>query len=189
MEPPEEFSRSRYLKVAISLMIVAAIVALFASGVYRQFELEALREAILDAGPLGSLAFLVAFTVLQPLNVSSHVFIIGAALIWSPPVAFALSFVGSMTASHLAFGTARWLGRDYVQPRLPERMRRYDERLSNAGLRAVIWMKVLLFNMPALQFALGVSRMPLRTFSLGTAIGNLPTILVDIAIGVFIAQQ
>jgi uncharacterized membrane protein YdjX (TVP38/TMEM64 family) len=176
---------ARVLKIATVVVIVVAVVLLFKSGVLRQLELETLPATVREAGALGSVLFLLAFTLLQPLNVSSHIFVIGSALIWPPHVAFALSCIGSFTASHLSFGTARWLGRDFIQPRLPERMKRYDEKLSNAGLRAIIWMKVVFFNMPGLQFALGVSRVPVRTFALGTIIGNVPTIVVDIAIGLW----
>ncbi len=181
-------SSRRYVKGAAIALIVAAVALAFKSGVFRDLELETLPETIRAAGAMGSLVFLLAFTLLQPLNVSSHIFVIGAALIWPPHIAFALSCIGSFTASHLSFGTARWLGRDFIQPRLPERVRRYEEKLSEAGLKAVIWLKLIFFNAPGLQFALGVSRVPLRTFAIGTAIGNLPTILVDLAIGIWVIR-
>jgi uncharacterized membrane protein YdjX (TVP38/TMEM64 family) len=177
--------RRRILRVASFGVVALLLVAFFASGAHRSVDLEGLRSTIRGAGPIGGVVFLCAFAFLQPLHISSYLFIFVAAFLWSPPVAFALSWLGAFAACHVSFGVARWLGRDFVQPRLPERLRSYDRSLSEGGLRFLLLMKVLFFSTPVVQFAFGVSRIPLRTFAFGTALGNTPTV----ALAVLFAAQ
>jgi uncharacterized membrane protein YdjX (TVP38/TMEM64 family) len=183
--PVESAGRRRILRSAALVAVAVALVAFFASGAHRAIDLEGLRSAIRAAGPLGALVFLCAFALLQPLHVSSYVFIFAAAFVWPPPLAFALSWAGAFAACHVSFGVARGLGQGFVQPRLPERFRRFDRSLSAGGLRFVVLTKLVFFSTPAVQFAFGVSRIPLRTFALGTAIANTPTVALAV---VFAAQ-
>ncbi len=175
------------LKVAAVVAIVVVVVVAWRSGILRDLELETIRDRIRAAGAMGSLLYLLAFTVLQPMYVSAHAFVIAAALIWPPPMAFALACTGAFTSSHFAFGTARWLGRDFVQPRLPERIRRYDDVLATGGLRFLIGLKAIMYTSPHLQFALGVSRVPVRSFAIATFVGNMPQLLAGLAVGWWMA--
>ena len=51
----------------------------------------------------------LAYTLLQPFGVPGTIFIMVAPLIWPWQVAFALSLTGTMTASMVGFGFARFL--------------------------------------------------------------------------------
>jgi uncharacterized membrane protein YdjX (TVP38/TMEM64 family) len=172
----------RWARAAIGVLVVGGLAALVGSGALR-IDLDTLREAVRTAGPLGVLVFIAAYSLFQPMFVPTQVFILAAPILWPTPLALALSWVGALSASVTAFGTARWLGRDVIQPRLPERIRRLDHALSEGGLRAVIVAKVFLFTSPPLQWVCGLSRLPLRTFVLGTAIGNTPQVVLWTAVG------
>ena len=83
---------------------------------------------------------------------------------------------------------ARFLAREWVSQRIPERLHRWDERLEHRGLQTVILVRLLLFLMPLAHWALGVSRVRFTPFVLGTAVGFVPGIAVLTYLGEGIAN-
>jgi uncharacterized membrane protein YdjX (TVP38/TMEM64 family) len=111
------------------------------------------------------------------------VFIVAAPLIWSWPVAFALSMVGTMAASVIGFSFARFVARDWVAARIPKRFRRYDAALEAHAFQTVFLLR-LIFWMPQLLHAFfGVSRVPFWTHFWGSVVGYVPPLLVVSVLG------
>ena len=147
---------------------------LYLGGVYERVDAHRIRTWVQHSGGLGGLAFIAAYAVLQPLGVRSIFFLLSAPLIWSPAEALLLSWLGAIVASVLAFGFARFVARDWAQARAPERIRKLDERLAKDGFRTVTLLRLVFYTTPALQLALGVSRVRVRPFLWGTALGVMP---------------
>jgi len=148
-------------KRRIALVAAAALMLLLAYrfGVFERFGDPAhLRATLLGLGALGWLAYLVAYTALQPFGVPGVAFIAGASLVWPPPVAVALSLVATMLASAVGFSFARYVARDWVEGRIPARLRRYDERLATRGFATVFFLRVVFWMNPTLHALLGISR-------------------------------
>ena len=121
---------------------------------------------IRGAGAWGAVAFVAVYALLQPLGVRSVFFLLSAPLIWSP--------VEAVTA----FGFARFIARDWAQGRASARIRQLDDRLAQDGFRVVTLLRLVFYTTPALQFALGVSRVRFRPFFFGTIVGVLPFTLL-----------
>ena len=101
-------SRARTaIRILIPVVILAALGALWWSGALSGFDLETVRSMVADAGALGPVIFLVLFALVQPFGVSAHVFVLTAAMAWSPAVAIPLSWTGAMLAAVVAFVTSR----------------------------------------------------------------------------------
>lgn len=135
------------------------------------------------AGWWGLAAFVVAFALLQPLGLAAHVFIVTAAIIWPPWVAMLASWSGAVLAGCVAFGFARYVGRQWVQQRLPAKLHGWNERLAERGFRTVLTMRLLLFTFGPMQLMFGVSRVRFWAFVAGSAIGLLPMIAAETWIG------
>jgi uncharacterized membrane protein YdjX (TVP38/TMEM64 family) len=135
------------------------------------------------AGFWGLLAFVVAFALLQPLGLAAHIFIVSAALIWEPWVALLASWCGALLAGCVAFGFARYVGRAWVQERLPPKLRVWDERLAVRGFRTVLTMRLFLFTFGPMQLLFGVSRVRFWAFVAGSALGLLPMIAAETWVG------
>lgn len=163
------------------VLLLAAIIGIFAAawqtGAFEQFrDLGRLRPLIGSWGPWAYVLFVASFTVLQPLGIPAVFWILAAGLIWSFPVAFALSMTGAVCGASLGFFFARYLARDWVAARLPERIRRYDDRIAANGLRAVILIRLVFLLAPYTHWILGLSKVRYGGFVLGTAIGSIPNI-------------
>jgi uncharacterized membrane protein YdjX (TVP38/TMEM64 family) len=168
-------------RVALRLALLVGVVRVIA--VAQQLGLfdllrdgERVTEALRGMGPWGYVLYVLSFALLEPFFVPGVLFVVPAAIVWPLPLAFGLSLLGSIGAGIVGFGFARFLARDWVSQRVPERLHRWDERLEQRGLQTVIVIRLALFLMPLAHWALGISRVRFAPFVLGTAIGFIPGI-------------
>jgi uncharacterized membrane protein YdjX (TVP38/TMEM64 family) len=127
-----------------------------------------------DLGGWGYALYVLAFALLEPFFIPGILFILPAALTWPAWLALTLSLIGSVGAGVVGFGFARFLARDWVSQRIPQRLHRWDARLEERGLQTVILVRLVLFLMPPAHWALGISRVRFAPFLLGTTIGFIP---------------
>ena len=142
-----------------------------------------MEDVLLDRGWLGPVVFVVAMWVLQPMLLPGPVFMIPASLVWPAPVAIALSWIGNMGASFVAFAFARWAARDWVQDRLSDRLRAWDGRLTRGGVREVTLFRIFTGQITPADWLLGVSSVRLTPFVVGTAIGIIPSVVIVVLVG------
>jgi uncharacterized membrane protein YdjX (TVP38/TMEM64 family) len=136
-----------------------------------------------EAGPVGALVFVLAFATLQPWGLPGSLFVVPAALVWSPWVAFALSWTGANLASGVGFLFARWAGREWARGRLGPWLEAYDRRLVAHGFGTVVALRMLFVSAPPTSWLLGVSGIPLGTFVVASGVGFVPGIALITLIG------
>ena len=159
----------------IIIAVIATIVAVgFYTGLFQQLNPESLGELGVSAGFWGPVVITLLFILLEPFAVPGAIFMLTATALWPAWIVFLVSWIGGTGAGMLGFGFARYFARDWVSGRLPARLRKWDERLSNEGLPVVILFRLTFFLNPASHWALGLSSVRPATALLGTAIGFLP---------------
>jgi uncharacterized membrane protein YdjX (TVP38/TMEM64 family) len=171
----------RRVRIALVVMVIAALLLAQQTGLLQHFADPAgVRTALLGLGPWGYVAFVLAYAALQPFGVPGTVFIWAAPLIWPWPVAFALSMTGTMAASVVGFSFARFVARDWIAPRIPERFRRYDEALAGRAFATVFTLRLIFWMPPLLHAFFGVSRVRFATHFWGSLCGYVvPLLLVS----------
>lgn len=140
--------------MVVLLLLLAKWLGVFA----RVSEPALLAKSIQELGAWGYVAFVVTYTVLQPFGVPGTLFVVAAPLIWPWPIAFALSMAGSMGASTVGFSFARFVGRDWLAPRIPERFRRYNDALERHAFTTVFLLRLVFWMPQVLHTFLGVSK-------------------------------
>lgn len=175
--------RRSWVKTLVGLAVLGVAIAVVTSGVHDDLSVEGIRGRLLAAGPWGAVGYVLAFALLQPMGVAAHVFVISAGLVWPPAMAITLSWVGAVSAGCSAFVFARFIAHDWVQARLSDRLRRYDERLARHGFRTVVVLRLLFFTFGPVQLMLGVSRVRFLPFVLGTAVGVVPLVVAETLLG------
>lgn len=173
--------RIRFTLIALLIGLVAW---LYASGAYGAIDLEGVRGDLRHAGVWGGVLFVIVYSCLQPLGVRSILFLLSAPMVWDPLMAFLLAWAGTIGASVASFGFARFVARDWVQQRLPRGVRRLDDRLVTRGFRTVLLLRLIFFTAPTLQYALGVSRVAVGPFLVGTVLGVAPLTWLATSFGV-----
>lgn len=176
MSPP---SSSRAAKLGLVALVLLVLAAAWQLGVLdRLAEPATLARSIFELGVAGYVAFVVAYTVLQPFGVPGTIFIVAAPLIWPWPVAFALSMTGTMAASVVGFSFARFIAKDWVSARIPARLRRYDEALERNAFETVVVLRLILWMPQVLHSFFGVSKVRFGTHFWGSLIGYVPPLFV-----------
>ena len=179
--PSDELAASKMPRVLLAVLVVAGVLIAQRVGLLHAFSQPGeLAKQLYAWGPLGYLAFIVAYTLLQPFGVPGTVFIMAAPLIWPWPVAFALSMTGTMCASMVGFSFARFVARDWVAQRIPARFRRYDEALEARAFATVFTLRLLFWMPPLLHAFFGVSKVRFSTHFWGSLAGYvIPLFLVS----------
>jgi uncharacterized membrane protein YdjX (TVP38/TMEM64 family) len=121
--------------------------------------------------------------IFQPLGLPGVVFMVPAGLVWPVPLAVALSWLGTMIASTIAFGFARWIGRDWAQQHIPPRLAKWNDRFDGDRIWPVFLLRVVTGMLPPADWLLGVSKVRWRPFLIGTALGIIPGILLNVTVG------
>lgn len=166
-------------KLGVIFLVLLTLAGAYHFGVFaRVAEPRALAETLVSMGARGYLAFILAYTVLQPFGVPGTIFIVAAPLIWPWQTAFALSMIGTMGASVVGFSFARFVARDWVAARIPARLRKYDESLERRAFSTVVVLRLLLWMPQALHSFFGVSKVSFWTHFWGSFVGYIPPLLV-----------
>ncbi len=158
----------------LGLIVVAVVVAAVLGAFAPLGDEDRIEELLTDSGAVGPILYVVSFVALQPLSLPGALLVIPATFVWDGWVVFTLSWAGGMVASTVGFATARWFGRDWVDERLPQRFRVWDNRLSDHGTRNTILLRVVTGFAPPADWVLGLSHVRVRQFFVGTAIGLVP---------------
>lgn len=179
--------RGSLLKIALAAVVASAVAWIYVSGAYEEFDPATMRVWFQEAGPWGGVLFVAAYSILQPFGINGLLFLLSAPLIWGPTEAFFLNWLGTVGTGLLSFFGARFVARDWIQQRLPPRIRRFDDRLRTNGFRTVLLLRLIFYTAPSVQWALGVSRVAFGPFLAGTVLGVAPFTLVTTLLGVRVA--
>lgn len=169
----------RIARIGVVVLVLLTLAGAHHFGVFAQVaEPRALARTLVEMGAWGYLAFILAYTVLQPFGVPGTIFIVAAPLIWPWPTAFVLSMIGTMAASVVGFSFARFVAKDWLSARIPARLRRYDAALERNGFQTVVLLRLLLWMPQVLHSFFGVSRVGFWTHFWGSLVGYIPPLLV-----------
>lgn len=174
----------RNVKIGAVAAVAAGLVVAQRMGLFEIFgEPARVKQALLELGPWGYLAFVGAYAALQPFGLPGTVFILAAPLIWPWPVAFALSMAGTMAASVVGFSFARFVARDWVSRVVPARFRAYDEALERRAFATVLMLRLIFWMPPMLHVFFGVSRVRFWTHFWGSLVGYILPLLATAYFG------
>ncbi|HEY0254993.1 MAG TPA: VTT domain-containing protein, partial [Kofleriaceae bacterium] len=169
---------ARVAKLGLVVLVAAALVGAYEAGLLARFaDPKTLVADIVAMGAWGYVAFVVAYTLLQPFGVPGTIFVIAAPLIWSWPIAFALSMVGTMAASVVGFSFARFIAKDWISARVPLRLRKYTEALERNAFQTVVILRLIFWMPQVLHFFFGVSKVKFSTHFWGSLVGYVPPLL------------
>lgn len=181
-EAPNPFRR-KAPRIVFALVIVVLVSALLYSGILADVTIDGIVAQVQAAGAWGVLGFLLAFTSLQPVGVSAHIFTAAAGLIWAPWFAVPIALTGAVLSACLCYAVARFLAYDWVRARLKGRLLRYEEWLVERGVWGMIVFRLLTYTSQPALFMMGTTRVSFRTMVLGSIIGFIPMVCLGVFLG------
>ena len=167
-------TQHRWLGILLLTLVSGALLSAWSMGLFNELTAERLEQLFRDAGIWGPLLYVALFAALESFGVPGIFFIVPASIIWNWPTLFLLTWAGAVGASVVGFSFSRTIGRSWVQGRLSERARLYDDAIAKRGLRTVILIRLMFFIAPWAHWLLGLTKVRFRDYVVGTTIGLAP---------------
>lgn len=129
-----------------------------------------------------ALVLTVAVVLLAPVPRTALSILVGVVAGFGPGLAVALA--GALLAALAAFGLSRTLGRSAVTRLAGPRLGRVDDLLARRGFVAVLAARLLpVVPFVVLSYAAGLTGVRWRPYVAGTAVGLVPSTVVQVGIG------
>jgi len=170
-------------KILIALGCVIGIALFFYFDLGRYLTLESLKQnrdllASLYSGHRAAFvaAFLAVYVVQTALALpGAAILTLAAGAVFGAVMGTLYANIGATLGATLSFLVARYLFRDTIQGKFGSRLAGMNRELEHAGLSYLLFLRLVpVFPFFLINLAAGLTKMPLRTFFIGTMIGIIP---------------
>ena len=146
----------------------------------------ALVEAMRSAGAWGALLYVAAYVAACVLLLPGSVITLAAGFAYGPVQGTLLVMAASMLGAMAAFVLGRTVLRGPIERRLAHqpRVAAVDRAVGAQGFKVVLLLRLSpLFPFSLLNYALGLTRVSLRTYALASLVGMFPGTLLYVYLG------
>ncbi|HBA72334.1 MAG: dihydrolipoamide dehydrogenase [Geobacteraceae bacterium GWC2_55_20] len=185
-----------YAKVVIFAVAVLAIALFFYFDLQRFLTLETLKanhQALLRYNEAHTAGMAVGFMALYILQTAlslpgAAIMSLAAGAIFGVVMGTVYAMIAATIGAVLAFLVTRYLLRDTVISRFGGKLETLNRELEQRGFNYLLFLRLVpIFPFFLINLAAGLTRLPLRTFVLGTAIGIIPGGFVYVNAGASLA--
>lgn len=160
-------------RAALLVALAAGLALAFANR--EQFSQEALQQWLTSAGWWAPVAFIAVYTVGTVLFLPGSVLTLAAGALFGILPGALYSLAGATLGAVLAFLVARHLAGDWVAQKTGGRLKQLIEGVEAEGWRFVALVRLVpLFPFNLVNYALGLTRIPLAAYALASAVCMLP---------------
>jgi uncharacterized membrane protein YdjX (TVP38/TMEM64 family) len=165
--------KNRIARFAVGGLVAACIaVTLFNRERFAPDEIEAW---VARLGPWGPLAFIGVYLVAPALFLPGSVLTLAGGALFGVVNGALLSLAGATAGATLAFLIARYLAADWVERRVSGRLHEIKAGVEREGWRFVAFVRLVpIFPFNLLNYALGLTRIPVVTFTVTSLVTMAP---------------
>ncbi|MGB9082374.1 MAG: TVP38/TMEM64 family protein, partial [Desulfuromonadaceae bacterium] len=183
-------------KIFIALVAVAAVGLFFYLDLQRFMTLTALkanRQTLLDYYAAHKLVMVAGFMAIYIVQTTlslpgAAILSLAAGAIFGPVMGTVYAVTAATIGATLAFLVTRYLLRDVVLNRFGGRLEGINRELEERGFNYLLFLRLVpLFPFFLINLAAGLTRLPLRTFVVGTMVGIIPGGFVYVNAGASLA--
>ena len=183
-------------KIILALAGIVAVGLFFIFDLGRYFTLEALksnRQVLLDyyAGHKTAMVagFMAVYVVQTALSLpGAAILSLAAGAIFGSLMGTVYAVIAATLGATLAFLVTRYLLRDAVLGKFGPKLEGINRELEERGLNYLLFLRLVpLFPFFLINLAAGLTRLPLRTFFIGTFLGIIPGGFVYVNAGASLA--
>lgn len=166
-------NRSKALRIALVLLLIVGIVwAVMNRG---RFDAQALEAWVRGAGIAGPLLFMAIYAVATVLFLPGSVITLAGGALFGPVLGTFYNLTGATIGATLAFLVSRYLASEWVAARTGGRLKQLINGVEGEGWRFVAFVRLVpLFPFNLLNYALGLTRIPLLHYVLASYVCMLP---------------
>jgi uncharacterized membrane protein YdjX (TVP38/TMEM64 family)/rhodanese-related sulfurtransferase len=163
-------------KVLRILLFIALLAGVVLAVLYRdRFDAHALAIWIKDAGPAAPLLFMLIYAIATVLFLPGSVLTLAGGALFGPVLGTFYNLTGATIGATLAFLVSRYLASEWVAQRTGGRLKQLINGVEGEGWRFVAFVRLVpLFPFNLLNYALGLTRIPLLQYVVASYICMLP---------------
>jgi uncharacterized membrane protein YdjX (TVP38/TMEM64 family)/rhodanese-related sulfurtransferase len=151
------------------------LIALASFLLRAHFDAAALRTALGAAGPAAPILFVAAYALASIAFLPGAPFSLAAGFLFGPWWGTLFSLGGALLGATAAFLIARHLAQAWVRERARGILADLLGGIAASGWRFVLWVRLVpLFPFNLLNYALGLTELPLTSYVWASALGMLP---------------
>ncbi|VFM99469.1 MAG: Uncharacterized membrane protein YdjX, TVP38/TMEM64 family, SNARE-associated domain [Candidatus Kentron sp. G] len=161
----------------LRLILLVVLLAAIGTGIWQGQVLNPriVSEWLVNLGPLSWLIFIAIYAVATVLFLPGSVFTLAGGALFGPVSGTLINLTGATIGAVLAFMVARHLGSDWVRVKVGPRLGAILDGVEAQGWRFVAFVRLVpLFPFNLLNYALGLTRIPLLPYSITTWICMFP---------------
>lgn len=163
------------------LLLVALIGIAWGLGVYfdigEYLTRDRIRAWVARSGWWGPLVFVGLFTVGQLISIPGLLFVAAAVVAWGKWPGIGASYLATIVSSTVGFLVARLVGGKAFHRIRWKWMQSLLDRVEEHPLRWITLIVAVLWMAPPVNYALGMTKVPLWRFVVATAVGLIPGLL------------
>lgn len=166
------------------------LAALLAAGIsvvivyWKDLTPENVSRVIGDLGPWGPVVYVAMYLIAPMLMVPGSAITLAGGALFGPVWGTLYTVIGSVGGATIAFLTARYLAGGWVESKTTGIVRQVKEGVEAEGWRFVAFVRLVpLFPFNVLNYALGLTRIPLLTYVVTSAICMFPATVGYVYLG------
>jgi uncharacterized membrane protein YdjX (TVP38/TMEM64 family)/rhodanese-related sulfurtransferase len=164
---------ARFLRALLLVVLFAGIAAALYNA--RLLDAEAVRRVAASAGDFAPLLFVAGYAAATVLFLPGSILTIAGGALFGPIAGTFYSLTGATLGATLAFLIARYLASGWVTRRTGGRLAEFVKGVEGEGWRFVAFVRLVpLFPFNALNYALGLTRIPLGRYVTASYLAMLP---------------
>jgi uncharacterized membrane protein YdjX (TVP38/TMEM64 family) len=176
--------------ISFIVFIIGLIVVFEISG--NDVKAEDIRQYVKDFGIWAPLIFIVLYS-LGTFFIPATPFMLAAGILFGFEYGLIYTIVSGFLSSTFVFIISRRLGKEWVEKILEHRYLKYLNKYNQRLERGAIWDIMLLRMTPimpfnALNVLMGVSKITIKDYVIGTLLGLIPSNVLTVYIGAFITK-
>jgi len=175
-DPPRTRKVSPLRPLLLILLLAGVILTVRMLHLDQYLEKERLRQFVAGYGVWGPIIYLAIWTLAPPLFLPGLPITLAGGVLFGPVWGVVYTIFGATAGATLAFLVARYLARDWVASKLQgTKLMTLDEKVAREGWEIVAFTRIVpIFPFFLLNFAFGLTRIPLWHYVLATFFGMLP---------------
>lgn len=165
--------------IGLLIIIVVVIIVGRFTSFFDFINPENAKELINSFGVFAPIAFIIIYILATVFFLPGTIFSLMGGIIFGPILGTTYIVIGATIGSTIAFFASRLLGKGFIDYLLKNKklakLEEYDEKLENNGFLAVLFLRLIpLFPFNVLNFSLGLTKVNVRGYVLGTMLGIIP---------------
>lgn len=180
----EKVNKVKFI-IFVVFIIVTLILIAFNWHSIKGLKIHKVLKYLEDIGPIAMLVYL-AFFIVKPffIVIPSNVIAIGAGIVFGPVKGFLLTMVGFWISGTVAFNISRFLGKDFVESIIGNKLMKLDNNMGKNGFKILLLLRlppVLPYD--PLSYACGLTKIKYWDFIIASVLGVVPETICYSIIG------